>query len=225
MGERTPVREHRTQERRNEEMASRRKRKSQPSQKRPAASPRGASRAPPSTLGGRRALLTDVARCVAEGDSFSGALTRVAQACVPAVAEQCIVDLLTADGTVRRIEAAHADPAKAEGMRAIKRDYGAPSDASPVREVLRNGRPLLIREWTDELLERIAHDPVHMQILRRYGPKSSMCVPVKVRGETIAVLTFCITGSSPHFEPADLELAEEIAGRVGAALESLREGR
>jgi GAF domain-containing protein len=204
-------------------MASSRKKKPQKSQTRTAFSARTASRSPRSTAGGHRGLLTEVDWCVAEGDSFSGALSRLARACVPEVAEQCFVDLLTAEGTVRRLEAAHADPAMADAMRMVKRDY-APREANPVMEVFRSGRSNLTREWNDEVRARIAHDPVHLQILRRFGPKSSMSVPVNVHGKTMAVLSFCITGSERRLDDGDLELAEDIARRAGAALEPLVEG-
>lgn len=204
-------------------MASSRKKKSQKSRTRTASSARTASRSPRSTDRGHRGLLTEVSRCVSEGDSLSGALSRVARACVPAVAEQCLLDVLTPEGTVRRVEAAHVDPANADNMRLIKRDY-APRGANPVMEVFRSGRSTLTPEWNDEVRARIAHDPVHLQILRRFGPKSSMSVPVNVRGKTIAVLSFCITASERRLDDGDLELAEEIARRAGAALEPLVEG-
>lgn len=165
----------------------------------------------------RRDLLADVARCLVGARSIGKTLARVAHACVPEVAELCIVDVLQSSGSVQRVEAVHVDPSRAEDMREVKRRY-PPMAASPIVDVFRTGRPALTSIATDEFLTRIAHDPAHLIILRRQGPKSTMSVPVIVRHKTVAVLTFTITDSSRRFDRADLQLAEEIAALCSAAL-------
>lgn len=171
----------------------------------------------PSVVRRRRDLLADVARCLVGARSIAKTLGRVAVACVPEVAELCIVDLLQQDGTVQRVEAVHVDPSRTESMREVKRRY-APTSTHPILEVFRTGRSALTPTAGDDFLTRMARDPVHLMILRRQGPKSTMSVAVSVRGKTAAVLTFSITDSSRRYDRADLQLAEEIAALCSAAL-------
>jgi GAF domain-containing protein len=198
-------------------MPSRRKPKSQ----RP--EPRSGSWRPvpkpstPSSVRRRSTLVAEVAQCLRQVDDADSLLSRVARACLPELAELCIVDVARDDGTIERIEAAHIDPSKAEIMRDALRNV--PSTNHPAREVFESGRAVLTPEVGDELLSRIARDAPHRVLLRQFGPKSQMRLPVTVRGRTIAVVTFSITDSSRRFDRSDLRLAEEIIARVVTALE------
>jgi GAF domain-containing protein len=166
----------------------------------------------------RRDLVAEVTRTVATIDSMEGTLARVARVCVPELAEMSCVDVLRESGDVERVEAVHVDPSKAEAMRVIKGQL-LPRDRHPVMEVIASGRPLLTREVDDAMLGRIARDPAHLVLLRRFGPKSQMRLPVILGGRPVAVMTFTITDSARRFDAQDLELAERIVARVAAALE------
>jgi GAF domain-containing protein len=166
----------------------------------------------------QRDLLADVTRALATVESVAGTLSRVGRLCLPEVAEMCIVDVISKDGEIRRAEVVHVDPSTAESMKEIKREF-APRSEHPVLEVFASGNALLVPEVTDDLLTRIARDPAHLVILRRFGPKSIMRVPMVMRGRTEAVLSFLITDSSRRFTGLDLEFAEEIVARVVAAFD------
>jgi GAF domain-containing protein len=165
----------------------------------------------------QRDLLTDVTRALVTVESLAGTLSRLARLCLPEVAEMCIVDVIS-DGEIRRVEVIHVDPSKAESMKEIKREF-APRAEHPVQEVFAWGNAVLHPEVTDDLLLSMARDPAHLVILRRFGPKSVMRVPVVMHGRTEAVLSFIITESSRRFTGSDLEFAQEIVARVVAALE------
>jgi hypothetical protein len=166
----------------------------------------------------RRDVEADVMRALARVEGVAEALMRVARVCVPELAEKCIVDLMLEDGSVRRIEAVHVDPSKAENMTQMKRQY-APGAGHPVMEVFASGRPSLVSAVGPRQLAQMASDPTHLAVLRRFGPKSLMRLPVILRGRTAAVMTFSIADSSRRLTTSDLHFAEQIVARVTAALE------
>jgi hypothetical protein len=166
----------------------------------------------------RHDLIAEVTRTVASIDSVEGTLARVARVCVPELAEMCAVDVLRDSGEVERVEAVHVDLSKAEAMRAMKGQI-LPRPQHPVMAVFASGRPLLVHDVDDATLRCIARDPVHLVILRRFGPKSQMRLPVVLGGRTVAVMTFSITDSPRRFDAPDLELAEGVVERIVAALE------
>ncbi len=165
----------------------------------------------------RRDVEADVARTLVRIEGMAEALARVARACVPELAEKCIVDLMLQDGTVRRIEAVHVDPSKAENMTRVKQ-Y-APGPGHPVMDVFASGRPSLVSTVGPGQLAQMATDATHLAVLRRFGPKSLMRLPVTLHGRTAAVITFSIADSPRRLTASDLHFAEQIVARVAAALE------
>lgn len=137
---------------------------------------------------------------------------------MPEMAEMCVADVLSEDDTVRRVEAVHVDPIAFESMKDLKRAF-APPPEHPVLEVFAKGRPVLDSEVDDDELARIARDPAHLVILRRFGPKSSMRVPVVIDGRTRGVLSFLITDSPRRFVASDLAFAEQVVDRIVTALQ------
>jgi len=198
-------------------MAAQRRRKSSAPRPLTRSSRPAPSRAPTSVVRRRRDLLADVARCLVGARSIGKTLAHVARACLPELAELCIVDVMQRNGNIQRLEAVHVDPSRLERMREVKRKY-PPLASNPITDVFRTGRSVLTPVVNDDFLARMAADPVHLMMLRRHGPRSTMSVAVVVGGRTVAVLTFTITDSTRRYGRADLQLAEEIAGMCSAAL-------
>lgn len=172
---------------------------------------------PPRTISAirkRRDLVTDVVRAIGGTRGNLGRmLSTVARACVPDLGEMCIVDVVSADGVLDRVDAVHVDPSHAETMRAMRGPFTPRSD-HPLTQVIASGRPILERIVDDRGLARIARNPAHLVLLRRFGPRSSMRLPVVLNGRTAAVLTFCLTDPSRHYSPSDMALAQQIVARV-----------
>ncbi len=167
----------------------------------------------------RRDVVADVLRTLVRIEGVAEALTRVARVCVPELAEKCIVDLMLQDGRVRRIEAVHVDPSKAENMTQMKRQY-APGAGHPVMDVFASGRPSLVSTVGPRQLAQMASDATHLAVLRRFGPKSLMRLPVILHGRTAAVMTFSIADSPRRLTTSDLHFAEQVVAHVAAALET-----
>jgi hypothetical protein len=161
----------------------------------------------------RRDIVGEVSRTLEAGHGdFSTRLSQLARACIPDLGEMCIVDVIHDDGTVDRVYAAHVDPSHAETMRAMRGTF-TPRQEHPLIEVIASGRPLLQRVVDDRGLTRIARDATHLVLLRHFGPRSSMRLPVVLNGRTAAVVTFCATEPSRRFSQADLDLAARIIVR------------
>jgi GAF domain len=185
--------------------------------KRPTPSRPVQTRVAASSVRRRRDVEADVVRALVRVEGVAEALARVARVCVPELAEKCIVDLMLQDGAVRRIEAVHVDASKAENMTQAK--HYAPGAGHPVMAVFASGRPSLVSAVGPRQLEQMASDATHLAVLRRFGPKSLMRLPVIVHGRTAAVMTFSIADSARRLTPSDLDFAERIIGRVATALE------
>ena len=74
----------------------------------------------------------------------------------------------------------------------------------------------------DSLLSQGAQDEEHLRILRELGLKSYMCVPLKVRGKILGVLSFVMAESGRRYQVSDLAVAEDLAHRAAVAVENSR---
>ncbi len=172
-----------------------------------------------STIRKRRDLVAEVVLAIdgARRSDLATMLSTVARACVPDLGEMCIVDVVREDGSLDRVDATHVDPSHAETMRAMRGPF-TPKREHPIVEVVASGRPMLQRVVDDHALARIARDPAHLVLLRRFGPRSSIRMPLVLHGRTVAVVTFCITDPSRRYSPSDVALAQQILARVAGAV-------
>jgi len=141
---------------------------------------------------------------------------------VPRFADWCAVQLLQEDGLLSEAVIQHRDPETTRWARGLQDAYPSPQDAptgSPA--VARTGVPEHYAVIPDELIEAGAQSPAHLALLRRLGLRSAVVVPI--RGEedrVVGVLTLINADSGRLFGAEDVALADELAGIVGAALDS-----
>lgn len=172
----------------------------------------------------------ETSRFLAEAGSIlvssldSGAtLERVARLAVPAFADWSFVHLLDASGTLRRVAAAHSDPAKEALFRAIDESY-PPSDTDPYgpARVTRTGASEIVPVIGDEVLEESAKDAAHLNQLRKFGFTSYISVPLVARTRTLGAMTFCMAESGRHYREDELLLAQQLADRAALAIDNAR---
>jgi PAS domain S-box-containing protein len=168
-------------------------------------------------------FLAEASKLLAEVLDVDSTLRRVAGLAVPHFADWCAVDLLEADGSLRRLAVAHADPAKIELAHELYRRY-PPEPAAPFGawRVLRTGQSELVSEITDSLLAETVKDQGLLALLQELGLKSYMGVPLGAHGKTFGVLTFVSAESGRHYGAADLRLAEDLGQRAAVAIENAR---
>jgi signal transduction histidine kinase len=141
---------------------------------------------------------------------------------VPRLADWCAVDVVEPDGSIRRVAAAHRDPAKAELARLTATYQPDPDGRHPRTQVIRTGRAQLMPEVTDEGLVQIAANAEHLRIMRELRYTSAMIVPLVARGTTLGALTCATTDAGRRYALDDLALAEDLARRAALALDNAR---
>src|SRR5690349_22941649 len=105
-------------------------------------------------------------------------LARVATLAVEGIADWVSVDMVDADGSLRHVVSAHADPAQTELIQALRERYPPEADdliGAP--NVVRTGRSELYREVTEEMLQRAAKNDEQLRLALSVGVRSAMVVP------------------------------------------------
>jgi PAS domain S-box-containing protein len=168
-------------------------------------------------------LLAEASKSLAALVDYGSTMQKVARLAVPSFADWCAVDMVEADGSLRRVAVAHVDPSKVELAHELNRRHPPDPDAPQgVPHIVRTGKPELISEITDTLLVETVKDEELLRIMRELGLKSYLGVPLQSRGKTVGAITFVAAESGRRFDATDLAVAEDLAHRAGIALENAR---
>jgi PAS domain S-box-containing protein len=168
-------------------------------------------------------FLAESSKALAELLDVSSTLQRVASLAVPHFADWCAVDLLEPDGSLRRVAVAHVDPAKVRLAQEVSRRF-PPSPNTPQGpwHIVRTGRSEIVPEITDAILLETVKNDDYRRMLRELGIRSYIGVPLQTRGKILGVITFTAAESGHRYEPADLQLAEDLGQRAAVAIENAR---
>ena len=101
----------------------------------------------------------------------------------------------------------------------MPRDWVTAQAGAP--QVFRSGKSTIFPEITVELLTEAYKNPERARlIVELFKPKSAMAMPLRTHGKVLGVLTLVSCESGKVYTQADLEFAEEVALRAGAAIEN-----
>ena len=164
-------------------------------------------------------FLAEASAVLASSLDYEQTLAKVADLVVPDLADWCSVALPHGDW-LRAVAVAHVDPAKREFAAEYQRRFPIAVDA-PIgaAQVLRDGSSQLIGPIEPELLASAIEDPEQHEALGGLGLRWVMVVPMVAGPRVIGVINFVSSESGRRFTQSDLELAEELGRRAGAAVE------
>ena len=166
----------------------------------------------------RFAFLAEAGAVLARSLDYEITLQTVAELVVPHLADWCLVDLVSEDGSLRRMAVAHADPMKTDTAQNLRQPIAhaqGPARALP----LQTGFPELFPEVSESLLAHVARDADELALLRDLNIHSCIRVPLRRREQTLGVITFFTAESNRWFGQEDLVLVRELARRAALAIE------
>jgi signal transduction histidine kinase/CheY-like chemotaxis protein len=168
-------------------------------------------------------LLAQASAVLAESIEYGTTLKRAARLAVPELADGCLVDLLDDRNVLRLVALAHAEPEKERMAELLRKRY--PQPPRPPRGpvwVAQTGQPQLVPEVTEEGLLSWAQDPEELALIRAFGLRSYICVPLAARGSTFGTLTFVSSQPGRVYDVLDLSFATELGRRIAFAVDNAR---
>ncbi|HKY50026.1 MAG TPA: GAF domain-containing protein, partial [Candidatus Limnocylindria bacterium] len=168
---------------------------------------------------GRMRLLLQAGEMLGKETAVERRLEQITKLAVPKLADFCAIDLLEGDGSLRRVALAALEVDVERANWAVASRYRRdPLGTHPVWDVLRYARPIIWDDVDPDRLQRLARSNEHLRQLLERGICSWMGVPLLVDGEVRGSMSFTNAESGRRFAPEDLATAEELAGRVAAAI-------
>ena len=172
----------------------------------------------------RRALfLAEISRLLPESFDQEEILLSVAKLAMPELNAWSVVDLIDADGAIRRLSVSHPNESLQPLAEELSMEYApAPMDTFGAPRIVATKEPELVSEIANATLEATAHDKRHHEILRTLGFCSFMVLPLKARGRLLGAITFIGADGEQRYTPKDLLFAEDLAGRAAMAMDNAR---
>jgi len=163
-------------------------------------------------------FLTEASNVLASSLDYERTLRSVGRLAVPTVADYCVVHVLDDAGHVDRIVVAHRDPEK----EALAQGYVGRLNlvADVVRDVLATGRPVLVRNISNDDLARLAGHEELVPLVRSLGTRSLIVTAMQARGRVLGSIT--LVASDRDYDENDRTLADNLASRAALAVDNAR---
>jgi PAS domain S-box-containing protein len=166
-------------------------------------------------------FLAEASAVLGSSLDYASTLRQVAALAVPAIADWCTVEIVSAQGVLEQLAMAHADPEKVALAKEWRRRW-PPGREATAYQVLRDGEPMLLPFVTEETIDAVASEPEHRRMARQFGLRSAMVVPLIVGQRPFGVVSFLTAESGRTYNGQDLILATEVARRASLAVENAR---
>jgi PAS domain S-box-containing protein len=171
-----------------------------------------------------RMFLSEAATILASSLDFEANIERVAELAVARIADACLVEVLDDRGALREIGLAHRESARLERLRRTLTSRGRRSAAKAgVWRVMRSGDAQVVTDAGERAGE--GETTVDRGLLRAFGARSYLVVPLVWEGRTLGAMTLVGGESGRRYGEADLPMARELAERSAAAIQRGRHFR
>jgi len=157
----------------------------------------------------QQAFLAEVSRVLACSLDYNDTLEQVARLIVPYLADWCVIDLVADAGEIEQVAAVHRYPEQERRLHELHCHYPVdPNLPHPVLKVIETGRPEVMSDISDTVLEVYTRDAAHQHLVRELGTRSAIVVPLLVRGNVLGTLAL-VSSRADHYQSQDLPLIED----------------
>jgi serine phosphatase RsbU (regulator of sigma subunit) len=168
-------------------------------------------------------LLGDINLAMTSTMDTDEAVQRFADLVVPLLADWCVVTVIDPDGTRRDVGRAHKDPTLVEAMhRYADLRVQTNNVTAPVPRMLRDPRPVVFPELTEEIVLSMVPDEKAREALAPLRPAAAAGFPLIARGEVIGGFTLINEPERGAHTQLELRTAEIASRRAALALDNAR---
>jgi len=166
-------------------------------------------------------FLAEASEILAASLDYETTLATLARLVLPEIADWCVVDMICENQSIRRVAAAHVDPAKQELVEQLQNYPPNFAQTQGVAEVIRSGKSQIVHFISSQEIQTATSSTNHFQILQQLNPQSGMCVLLVVRGRVLGAMSLVSCGNR-RYDSQSLMLAEELARRAAIAVDNAR---
>lgn len=172
----------------------------------------------------RQRFMAEASTALVSSLDMETTLKNVAALAVPGIADWCAVDLFDENDKLRQVVVTHSERETLNLVGAVREKYLNAQDVPyPASVVARRSEATLLNDLSNDKVERAPEwDNDDFEILKRADLNSALYVPLMIRGESLGVVSFANSGSRAQLGQDEVDLGEELARRIAAAVETNR---
>lgn len=154
---------------------------------------------------------------------YEATLPTLARLVTNAMADFCLIHLTPGPHVQPFSTASHADPARQPALDEIADQLAPlPADGSITDRVLRGSDPVLLRNVPHELRSSGGTPSVLRDLVLQLSPSSVLVLPIQARSDTLGFMVMGGCETRSPYDETDLRVAEELARRIGRAIDHAR---
>lgn len=169
-------------------------------------------------------FLVEAGEVLTSSLDFERTIESLSRLVVPAVADCCIVYLVSDDGSARTIASVHVDPRKDALLQDLHRRW--PPDPRRPNSLMAHaftaGEPLVVSPVTDEWISRLAPAPEQARLIREIGPQSLVVAPLPGRDRMLGTISFSMTTAGRTFDRQWIGVLGDLGRWAAMAIENAR---
>ncbi|HWW62209.1 MAG TPA: PAS domain-containing protein, partial [Thermoanaerobaculia bacterium] len=164
-------------------------------------------------------MLAEASGLLASSLDYETTLESLTALTTAAFADWCAVDLVNADGSIRHLTVAHANPVLRDlALQFQEIAFSEPEHAPGAPQALRLRKSVLLTDIAEWELTGVQPEAGITQLIDALGVRSLISVPLVVRDKVLGTTTF--SSSRRRYNAADLQLAEELSHRAAVAIDT-----
>lgn len=164
-------------------------------------------------------FLADTSKELTSSLDYTKMLRKITKLCVPAIADWCSIDLYEEGVGFQQVSLSHADPKKVAFARKYRQLNPINIDQpTGVARVTRTGEAEFYPYVSDEILEKSVKDEKLLEFMKELSLRSIIIVPLRIGSKVAGGLSLVLSDSERHYDEKDLQMAEELAGRISIAI-------
>lgn len=164
-------------------------------------------------------MLSKASELLSSSLDYETTLESLARLSTAAFCDWCAVDLVNEDGSIRHLTVSHVNPVLRDlALQFQQAAFQAPERAPGAPQALRLRKSVLLTDIAEWELTGVQPEAKITQLIGALGVRSLISVPLIVRDKVLGTTTFSSSGR--RYEPADLQLAEELSQRAAVAIDT-----
>ncbi|HXU81692.1 MAG TPA: ATP-binding protein [Polyangia bacterium] len=163
-------------------------------------------------------FLVRASAVLGESLDYHATLKRVAELVVAELADWCAVDVVDDAGKLESVALVHREAGAGPPSLAGRQPRRADAPFGP-EHVVRTAEAQLVTQVSDDAL---TPDDEQRAYLAELGVRSYLAVPLRARGAVLGALTLASARAGRGYDATDLAFAEELARRIGFAVDNAR---
>jgi signal transduction histidine kinase len=172
----------------------------------------------------RLQFLSEASAVLSSSLDYATTLSNIAELAVPKLASSCVIDLVGDEDRLERVATVFDSEELSRLVDEMRRRNPITAETRhPALQVLATGETIFYPEIGSDVLPTVVDDrPDSLALARRLNPTSCVFVALRARGRTLGVMSLSTAGNRRRFDDRDRVLIEEVAQRVGMAVDNAR---